>query len=99
MHFLKIDTNNIFLSTNISRLCRYQHNFCILSSLFSNCDLKFNHRAFFVNLNDTYNVGDYVIKVTWWLNKLDMPDEILHPPHGNVLVGTGSWTPFSFFSY
>jgi hypothetical protein len=27
-------------------------------------DLKFNHRAFFVNLNDTYNVGDYVFKVT-----------------------------------
>ena len=43
-----------------------------MSSLFFNCDLKFNHRAFFVNLNDTYNVGDYVIKVTWWLNKLDM---------------------------
>jgi hypothetical protein len=38
--------------------------------LFFNCDLKFNHRAFFVNLNDTYNVGNYVIKVTWWLNKL-----------------------------
>ena len=43
-----------------------------MNCLFFNCDLKFNHRAFFVNLNDTYNVGDYVIKVTWWLNKLDM---------------------------
>ena len=28
------------------------------------CDLKFNQRAFFVNLNDTYNVAEYVIKVT-----------------------------------
>ena len=63
---------NIFLSINISRLCGYQHNFFILSSLFFNCDLMFNHRAFFVNLNDTYNVGEYVIKITRWLNKLDM---------------------------
>ena len=45
-------------------LCGYQQHFFILSRSKKNCDLKFNHRAFFVNLNDTYNVAEYVIKVT-----------------------------------
>ena len=46
-------------------LCGYQQHFFILSRFKKKkCDLKFNHRAFFVNLNDTYNVAEYVIKVT-----------------------------------